>query len=154
MSTPLMTTAEAVPLVSDEAGREFQLFRTGDQPLVFQGRLLAEAAGAHVNGRDRDRGHDLRIYQTVAGTYVVEIVYWSTWKGEAECRTVMTANREPSRVAVVLRLHDPLKAVQGYPPAERFKLKQDRLLARIRADYSTRVSDVLAKLPHAIERID
>lgn len=152
-----MSSIETMPEASSGLEPEcqsYRLLRTGDQALAFQGRLIAEACGTNINGRDRDRAHDVRVYQTVGGTYLVEIIYWSTWKGEPECRTVIAAGREPARVAAVLRTHDPLKPVLGYPPAERFRQKQERLLARIRADYATRVSDVLACLPNAVECIE
>jgi len=154
MTTPMIVTEEEAPTVQEDVPRAFHLLRSGDQPIAFEGHLIADKSGPQINGRDRDRGHDIRLYRTTAGTYLVEIVYWSTWKGEPECRTVIAAGREPSRVTAALKLHDPLKPVLGYPPAERFKPKQDRLLARIRADYATRVSDVLAHLPNAIERIE
>jgi hypothetical protein len=147
-------TMPDAPIAPEQKPQTYRLLRTGDQPLAFEGRLIAEASGANINGRDRDRAHDVRVYQTAGGTHIVEIVYWSTWKGEPECRTVIVAGREPAGVAAALRKHDPLKSVMGYPPADRFRLKQDRLLARIRADYTTRVSDVLTCLPNAVERIE
>jgi hypothetical protein len=153
MSTISMTS-ETEPLIpSPPASKLFRLLRTGDQAVSFEGLVMAEAAGTQINGRERDRGHDLRVYQTVGGNFIVEIVYWTTWKGEAEVRTVLVAGKELARVAVQLKDYDPLAHVLGYPPAERFAAKQSRLQARLRADYSTRVSDVLAQLPEAVERV-
>lgn len=158
MSSTALTCSEhdgSTPAINlaPTGGQAFQLRRTGDQPVVFDGELVAEAAGVQINGRDRDRGHDVRIYRTITGTYVVEVVYWTTWAGEAEARTVVPAGRDAASVAAVFRAHNPLAHVLGYPPVERFRARQERLLIRLREDFATRVSDVLARLPDAGQRI-
>ena len=152
ISTMTASDPEAV-VPPPPQSRMYRLLRTGDQAVSFEGLAIAESAGKQINGRERDRGHDLRVYQTIGGNYVVEVIYWTTWKGEAEVRTVQVVGKELPRIAVLLKEYDPLAHVLGYPPAERFAAKQSRLQARLRADYYTRVSDVLAQLPDAVERI-
>ena len=156
MSSPLTIPEEATTTTAGDptpGPSQFHLRRTGNQPLEFEGTLIAQAAGPQINGRQRDRGHDIRVYRTVGGTYVVETVYWTTWAGEAEVRTATPVGREASAVAAALRAHNPLDHVMGYPPAERFRSKQERLFVRLREDFATRVTDVLSALPDAVERI-
>jgi len=132
----------------------YRLLRTGDQPLAFEGVLLADASGPRINGTERNRGHDIRIYRTRGGTHVIELVYWTTWKGEAEIRRVQVLGREVRQIPAALKLYDPILPVHGYPAAERFAARQARLFAEIRADYETRVSDVLTQVPDVVERIE
>src|SRR5262245_11267533 len=88
MATMSMTSNAEAAVPSPPQAKLHRLLRTGDQALSFEGLVIAESAGKQINGRERDRGHDLRLYQTIGGNYIVEIIYWTTWKGEAEVRTV------------------------------------------------------------------
>ena len=70
----------------------FQIERTSDLPLEFDGELLAD-----VTSRDprlvQERWTEHRIYRTSTDVYVVETVGRSTKQGEIDRRTAVVCDR-------------------------------------------------------------
>lgn len=122
----------------------FTLPRTGQPPLKFTGSIIAETSGEIVNGHEQLRYHDIGIYRTVAGKYVTEINYYSSWRNETGYDDVAIWD-STSEVAAALRNYDPVCYVQGWPPGKQFDDRQRRLLVDLRSRFNRQVSEVLAR---------
>lgn len=131
---------------------EHKVPRTGNVPLAFQGEEVASSAGKYHTGQDQNRWHDITVYSTAGGRYVVHIAYRTMWQGEDGHDTVVVCGLIPD-IADTLRAYDPLEHVAGYPPAEHFAEKQMRLEDGLRRRWASQVSDVLDALG-VTERID
>lgn len=132
---------------------EITLPRSGQAPLVFVGEMLAESDGERVSGREQNRWHELAVYRTPGGKFVVRIAYRTRWQGELEHNAAEVC-QQPREVATVLRDHNPTAAVVGYPTGSGYKDKQARLMADIRGRYEEQISEILASAPEFAERID
>ena len=128
----------------------FTIPRSGLPPLRFQGELLAESDGSCYAGQDRLRYHDIAVYRTDGGQYVVHIAYCTRFQGEVgdDQAEIVT---EPQGVSDVLADYRPEVRVQGYPPGDHFTAKQARLVQDICARYVSQVSDILQVAPEFAE---
>lgn len=118
--------------------------RTGDAPVTFSGSLLAESDGRMQSGRDHNRYHNIALYRTDGGSYVVSISYRTMWEGEQDQHTVETRGSAAEAVEV-LREYDPTDSVMGFPPGAAYAEKQARLLRDIETRYDAQVSELLAE---------
>jgi hypothetical protein len=66
----LAARAQAPARIAEPAER-FLLRRSGGRPVSFSGMLMVEHSGAGIEG---ERCHVIRLYETVAGTIVIEVV--------------------------------------------------------------------------------
>lgn len=123
-----------------------ELARTGLPPLRFKGEKIAEVDGGGAGGVEHNRWHDLAVYATEGGNYVLEVTYQSRWRGEDGNHAVYHAP-EPADLVAELADHDPLEAVAGYPPLEAYADKQARLEADIRRRFRAGVTALYAQLP-------
>lgn len=62
---------------------KYRLLRTGNRPLVFMGAVVANISGRHDGGHDSIRYHDLTLYKTESGKWVLHDEYISRMQGEA-----------------------------------------------------------------------
>ena len=115
----------AIRAQTEEPFQSVRLTRTGDAPLAFSGRILADVSGKRIGEGAVPRWHDLAIYETAAGQYVVTIGYRTTAKDEMGRDTLaVVVDRHELRDA--LKRYDPVAHVQGFPP---------RLLAMMRRQW-------------------
>lgn len=133
--------------------QEYSITRTGDRPLVFTGELIAVADGRFHAGQEQNRWHEIRIYRTSGGKYVLQVDYFTRWQGEDNVHYASTHDSAEA-LANALKVHDPLENVLGYPPHPQFAGKQARLEESLRLRWGTLVSKVLAEIPEAAERIE
>ena len=119
------------------------LTRTGHAQLTFQGDLLAKSDGHWFASVEQNRWHNIAIYQTEGGTFVVHVEYNTCWQGEAGASMVDTC-AAPAGVEDILLSVDPTALVQGFPTGEAYAEKQDRLMTGLRQRYAMQVSEVLA----------
>jgi hypothetical protein len=138
---------------TQEEGDAITLTRTGQAPLRFTGELLEESDGHIQGGKDHNRWHELAVYRTNGGSYVVRIAYKTIWQGELD-REMAEIVGKPEAVAEVLRDYDPTSHVQGYPPGEHYAAKQARTLDDIRRRYDAQVSEILASAPEFAEVVE
>ena len=136
-----MTTIKRVDHV-EPVSIQWLVPRTGQGPLAFSGRLLAQALGERQLGIEQTRYHEIAIYETDGGKFVVQITYRSKWEGETD-HYVADFFTDPADVVAELTRYDPAKYVQGYPLGQNFADKQARLLRDIKARYQALVSAVL-----------
>ncbi len=132
----------AIRVETEEPYQSVRLTRTGDAPLAFTGRMLADVSGKRLAEGDVPRWHDLAIYETAAGQYVVAIGYRTTWKGEmGRDSLAVVADRNELRDA--LKRYDPVAHVQGFPPGSQFAEKQARLVAMMRQQWDNLITMAL-----------
>jgi DNA topoisomerase IB len=128
----------------------FTLPRSGQQPLVFTGEGLAESLGDLCEGQEQSRWHNIKVYRTTGGKYVLAIQYRTRWtKSKHEENNEVArdvAEVLPNSGALTSRLlgYDACAAVVGFPPLPSFQHKQERLLASVRDRFAAQVSDVLS----------
>lgn len=125
------------------------LARTGQAPLKFTGELLKESD----DERHNNRWHELAVYRTTGGRYVVRIAYRTLWQGEL-ARYAAEVVGGPDGVSRVLRNYDPCGPVTGYPLGAAYAERQARLMADIRNRYNAQVSELLASAPEFAEEIE
>lgn len=56
--------------------------RDGLKDLRFGGVIIAEANNRWLAGRQQNRWHELTLYRTAAGNYVLHELYITQWQGE------------------------------------------------------------------------
>ena len=122
---------------------EYSLPRSGNSPLAFDGELIAESDGQRQFGKEHNRYHEIAVYRTDGGKYVVAIRYHTHWQGEAHHDFAIAVDTA-SEAADEFRNHEPTSHVGGYPVADNYAEKQQRLLADIRARYDAQVSEILS----------
>jgi hypothetical protein len=146
--------------MNDELTR-YSLPRTGAPNLAFDGELLAQVVGdAYLPaGRRNPRWHDLSLYRTRGGKYVLFISLISDW--ERRDRTlepehhVATVLDSEAAVRRALETHDPATGIEGFPPDSQFASRQEKLLDDVRARYGRCVSDLFGQLgPEFSEVVD
>lgn len=124
----------------------FTLRRTGQPPLAFKGEPIAEVDGRYVGGQEQNRWHELALYRTEAGRYVLAIAYRTIWQGESDHHEAHHAE-SPSAVLERLRDFDPLEYLVGYPPGRAHEAKQERLRDSLQRRWETLISDLYEDLP-------
>jgi hypothetical protein len=131
----------------------YTLPRTGEPPLSFKGKLLAESVTPPpeftVAKRQYRRWHEIRLFETAGGKLVVSIGFRTEDETELPIDYVFVCE---DRQAVQDLLtgddedsFDPLENLVGYPKMEKFQQQQEKLERRVEDDYDARVSEVLGK---------
>lgn len=127
----------------------FVLKRSGKPPLVFRGTLLVDLSGPTNTKDRRTRWHDLRLYRTETGRYVIEICFQTSWPREtglyqAHLLENLTAVKES------LLAYDPLQHRVGWPELPEYEKRQKTLEALIRQEYADRVGELLSRFPEDV----
>ena len=131
------------------------LTRSGLPPLVFIGELIAECDGSRSgDGRENNRYHNLALYRTDGGRYVLAIAYRTRWQGEIDHDAAYHAT-DPAELLGHLTSYDPLDHVAGFPPVEAHAQRQARLEDDITRRFARQITELYAQLPEEFaERID
>lgn len=122
---------------------EVVLTRTGTLPLKLTGEKLAGVSTDLVNGRDRDRWHEIDVYQ--ASKFVAHVKWRSKWKGEQPYDCCFVDDTLKGLTTQILA-YDPLEFLVGYPEGSQFERKQERLEQSITDDWSAMISDLFVEL--------
>jgi hypothetical protein len=161
-SAPRQNAEEAVRIAVAQLDRaaakpatsgKITLPRTGQAPLTFSGELLADTDGERQGGKEQNRWHELAVYRTAGGKYVIAIRYRTRWQGELDHDTAQIV-AAPAGVATELMAYDPCAAVQGFPAGAGYADRQERLLLDIRRRYDAQVSEILAADPSFAETVE
>lgn len=126
--------------------------RSGKAAITFEGELVVGSDGKHCNGKDQNRWHDLALYRTVGGNFVVHVEYVTQWQGEVGWSEAEQVS--PDKVEEFFRGYDPCKHVQGFPPSEKNVERQANLLNWIRTRYDAQVAEILDMCPEADEVVE
>ena len=134
---------------------EIILHRSGMTPLRFHGRELARFDGCNYRGVEHQRYHDLELYKSDVGTYVLHIYYQSLWHkgGEPDKHTVYVTDCAED-IAFFLEKHDCTAGVLGFPPGEHFAAKQERMMKDLVLRFRAGVSHILDALPAEAPQVE
>ena len=123
------------------------LDRTGQTPLRFTGDLIYETSSHDpVSGTLHERWHEVRVYRTKAGKWIVAITFCTTFANEHETCTVTVC---PDQAAIVgpLTGYDPVASIIGHPiGSTNFERKNAAVQVAVRDGYRACASAVFAKL--------
>lgn len=146
----LDAVATAAPIESAQG--TYTLPRSGQAPLRFQGDLLAASNGQWQSGRDWTRWHELAVYRTARGQYVVQIGYRTRYQGELDHDTAVVVD-SAAEVCQALTNYNPAGVIRGYPPGQAYEERQSKLLADVRARYDAQVSEICSAAPEFAEEV-
>lgn len=128
-----------------EQEHEYLIQRSGLNPLKFTGTLIASSRGRDLcpDQENLIRWHDINLYQTSGGKYILHIQYVSEWEGEFSHSYARQFARE--ELGDVLRDYNPIRYIMGFPPLPQYADKQRSLINWIKRRYDQQVVDLLAK---------
>jgi hypothetical protein len=112
----------------------FLLKRSGGRPVRFSGMLMMEHRGAAAGA---ERRHTIRLYETVAGTIVIEVVL-AAGDGEGLPHSAISEVNDLEEAEAFLSAYDPAaeaSAVSGAFLAQAMRLEAEA--GRLRADFDT-----------------
>lgn len=115
--------------------------RSGDTPLRFRGELLAASVPPLLRPGKRSRRFTVEVYSSEGGVFVTSIRYRSDYD-EPE-RDYAAGGLFAWQASAYLRGFDPAQCVRGFPPGERWAIRQTRLLEDVRRRFAQQVLEVL-----------
>ena len=127
-----------------------KLSRTGDAPLAFVGVELAREEGLWYGGQQQNRWHELALYQTNAGKFVLAIAYRTQWQGEDQYDEVFVHERMRD-IVLTLQHYDPLTRLIGFPARPEYRDRQEKLRYSVRVRFHSQVSALLRDVEGAEE---
>ena len=100
------------------AMEEFLLNRTGKVPLKFTGTRVANVSGADIKSDWDKRWHDISIYRTAKGRWIVMISYRANekYRKEPPHDLVEVFDDAESMESFLTHDYDPVRNMLGYPP--------------------------------------
>lgn len=129
---------------------EYILTRTGLRPVTFDGELLAEANSRFMNGKEQNRWHELALYRTQAGTYLIHVGYRTIWRGELN-HDLVEELPDPDELERFLALTDSCEHIVGLPGGDQFDKKRLFRQQQLERTFQQIVSELLAAVPKRIE---
>lgn len=124
---------------------EFMLDRHGLPPLKFTGDLIADESSRSNNGPRQNRWHDLSLYITTGGKFVVQIMFCTLWQGEEDRSIVYVADDQQSLIDAMTAKYDPCSGWTGHPLGVADAERKNALLAdSIVGGYRQAVSNLFA----------
>lgn len=126
--------------------RTHTLHRTGDAPLRFEGECVAAQDCREFQGREQEaRWFEAALYRTAGGQYVLQVVYRTTWDGEAEHRDAQVVGTDLEDIRGPLDDMNPVQHVQGFPPHPKYAEKQRHLLDHMERMWQHLVGELLSE---------
>lgn len=132
-------------------GQTYTLERTGQRALSFTGTVVASASTRVEGWRGRQRWHEVTVYRTEGGAWVLQVAFRSEWPREL-ARDAASAHDTPEAVEAALLQADAGADVTGFPEGAQFERKKARDVERTRAAWQRAVSAVLDRI-EAPERV-
>lgn len=129
---------------------QYKLTRTGQRPLEFIGEIIAEADSRVSAGRENNRWHELALYRTEGGQYVLSVDFQTQWQGEHDHQEAWILD-SPDEVEGILTRLDPCEHMESMPSAPQFQEKDQKRRDILTRNYRVAVSELLDGLP---ERLD
>jgi hypothetical protein len=124
--------------------------RSGSSPLSFFGHLLAKA-GEPPTDKYIVRWHELELYLTNSGRYVVAIHFRTTSRHEKPWNDAFPMDTV-EEVVSLLEEYDPVEYVLGWP-VPRYADKDKRVRETLIAEFDVLVSALLAGLEEFAEKV-
>jgi hypothetical protein len=115
--------------------------RTGQPGLRFEGELLAESDGKWASGKEQNRWHNLRLFQTAEGKYLLAIEYKTIWEGELDNYWAGVADNI-EELKDQLSYYEPTEHIMGFPPHPQYQERQANLINWIRRRFEMQISQI------------
>lgn len=116
---------------------------THELNLEFEGDLLFEGNNSWINGENNDRFHEIEVYRTTGGDYILYLKYVSRyWRGESDFYEAFHCNSLED-IQEHLHEYNCLEHLVGYP--DRLDLAS-RPIKKILFNWKTLKTDCLRKL--------
>lgn len=112
----------------------FEIEITGEPSLEFEGTSLVFESNNWVNGRDRNRYHEIMVYEPSDGGYILHVSFITQWQGEYDHYAAWELETL-EQVVEKLNNYDPIEFLVGFPPGEHFAEKQERLEESLKRDW-------------------
>jgi hypothetical protein len=123
-------------------GNEYVLNRSGDTAVGFRGVERSMASSQTDRGPLAKRWHEISIFETDGGQFVAAIVFLTDRGNEQNNRIAFRAESEAA-LARLLREHDPIGTLIGYPLGVQYEAKQARLKQELINGYMNALSNAL-----------
>jgi hypothetical protein len=113
--------------------RHVEIPRSGDSPLRFNGELLASQSSRLVAGMEATRWHEMEIYRTDNGKYVIHLGWRTQWSREPSQDVALAAGSMQEAQEAIRAALPPIEPLAGYPLAgrledRRLRLEQDAMV--------------------------
>ncbi len=105
--------------------------RTGQRSLSFDGESIASASSRQHAGKERNRWHEIEVWKTATGKFVVGIGYETQWEGEADFADAMVFDSKEQAATLLEEYIFPNVASIGYPPGAAYGERQARMMAEL-----------------------
>ncbi len=118
------------------------LRRTGDRLLQFTGQIISMVSAREITGRESERWHEIELYLTAGGKYVVAVGYKTRREGEL-----------PHDSAVVLDTEDDVAEYlkNGIDPTEHLAVRSaDDDMEKIRIDLTARYRAAVSRILNSL----
>jgi hypothetical protein len=119
-----------------------RLGRTGEAPLAITGTRLREADGRHWGGRERNRWYELSIWRLDDGRLCATAGLCTQWQGESSVEYAAVC-RDAAGVRRFFARWNPTRGGIGFPSGEAYVERQAALVAELRRQYDSLVSELL-----------
>lgn len=129
----------------DQGQATFTLSRTGDRLLRFEGEMIAEVSSRRADKPNDNRWHEIRLYRTRGGQYVLAITFRTRWQDEQERLYAIVCN-SPDEVRNKLTDYTPVPDGIGYPDGPAYREKQARLMTNLTIRYKALVTELFEGL--------
>lgn len=116
--------------------------RTGQRPLSFDGESLATESSRIHAGKTRNRWHEIEVWKTTAGKFVVAVSYRTQWEGESSYDDGLAFDTKEQVATLLEEYIFPNIATIGYPPTPAYGERQAKLLAELEEAFKNRVGAV------------
>jgi hypothetical protein len=131
--------------------RSYSLTRSGNSPVKFTGRLIAEEIDVPAEPRagktDCRRWHFIHLYETKTGKLILYIHFLTAFPGETQQHTVFVCDtmQDVQDHLIGDEGYDPCQYLEGFPDIPKFEKHQSVLEDRIVTDFDSRVGRLLSK---------
>lgn len=151
---PKQPRAVDFQLLGDTERTSFTLPRINERPIFFEGQLLAKGSSQTVKGRNSKQWHEVALYQTEGGKYVVYVAYRTNGYYEPDAYDVWVLDAA-AEVAPLLLDYDPTQYAAGISEGvQGFEEKQQELDDALCGGYDAIVASLLASSSEFAERVD
>jgi hypothetical protein len=120
--------------------------RTGQRPLSFVGESLASASSQHHAGKERNRWHEITVWETSAGKFVVGVSYHTQWEGESNYDDGVVFDTKDQAATLLEEYIFPNIASIGYPPVPAYGERQARLMADLEESFRHAAGEVIREM--------
>lgn len=128
----------------------FELKRTGQRPIRFVGEKLASSSG--WTQPEPSRWHELAVYRTDSGGFVVSITLRSRYQGELDQYRV-EHSLDAVEMEAILRGYNPCPEGIGYPPGDTYAERHARVHADLRRRYEAQITEIFEALGEAFAEV-